>query len=260
MSLRALVTNDDGIDSEGIRQLALAVLAAGLDVTVAAPAHEASGSSAALYATQADGKVVVDERKLAGLDGVPCYAVEASPGFIVRIGARKGFGDPPDVVIAGINRGANTGRAVVHSGTVGAAISAYTAGLRGLAVSLHVGREEPLHWETAAAYARRVIPSFITISEPCVLNLNVPDLTEDEVQGLRRARLARFGTVQTTVVETGLGYVKIGLAETGHEPEPDSDIALLAQGYATLTAIRPVCEQSQVEVPELDGVVQAAAQ
>jgi 5'-nucleotidase len=258
MSLRALVTNDDGIDSEGIRQLALAAVAAGLDVTVAAPAHESSGSSAALTAVQADGKVMIDERRLNGLDGVPCYAVEASPGFIVRIGVRGGFGDPPDVVLAGVNRGANTGRALVHSGTVGAAVSAYTSGGRGLAVSLHIGPDGPQHWDTAAAYARRVIPSFVNIAEPCVLNLNVPDLEESAVRGLRRARLARYGTVQTTVVESGLGYVKIGLGQTGHEPEPDSDIALLAEGYATLTAIRPVCEQPHVELPELDGVVQAA--
>lgn len=253
MSLRALVTNDDGIDSEGIRRLALAAIAAGLDVTVAAPAHEASGTSAALTATQSDGKVMVDERALEGLDGVRCLAVEASPGFIVRIGVRGGFGDPPDVVIAGINRGWNTGRAVVHSGTVGACFSAYTVGLRGLAVSQQSGDGSPRHWETAAAFARRVIPSFLTIAEPCVLNLNVPDLPEAEVRGLHRARLARFGTVQSSVVESGLGYVKIGLVETGHEPEPDSDIALLAQGYATITALRPVCEESHLALPELDG-------
>ncbi|MGH7685544.1 MAG: 5'/3'-nucleotidase SurE [Candidatus Dormibacteria bacterium] len=254
MSLRALVTNDDGIDSEGIRQLALAVVAAGLDVTVAAPAHEASGTSAALTATLSDGKVLVDERSLAGLDGVRCLAVEASPGFIVRIGVRGGFGDPPDVVIAGINRGWNTGRAVVHSGTVGACLSAYTAGLRGLAVSQHSGDGAPRYWETAAAYAGRVIPSFLMTTELCVFNVNVPDLPETEVRGLRRAHLARFGTVQTSVVESGLGYVKIGMVETGHEPEPDSDIALLQQGYATITALRPVCEDSQVALTELDGV------
>ena len=255
MSLRALVTNDDGIDSEGIRQLALAAAAAGLEVTVAAPAHEASGTGAALTAVQSEGKILIDERTLGGLHGVRCYAVEASPGFIARIAIRGGFGDPPDVVLSGINRGANTGRAIIHSGTVGAAMSAYTSGYRGLAVSL-TGHE---HWATAAAYARRVIPTLLAIAEPCVLNLNVPDVEEHAVLGLRRARLATFGTVQTTVVETGLGYVKIGLGDTGREPEPDSDIALLAAGYATITAIRPVCEQSHIVLVELDGVAQAAS-
>lgn len=256
MTLRALVTNDDGIDFEGIRHLAMAARDAGLDVVVAAPAHEASGSGAALQAVQSEGRILIDERTLAGLDGVPCYAVEASPAFISRLAIRGAFGERPDVVLSGINRGANTGRAVVHSGTVGAAASAYTSGVRGLAVSL--GGDQPRHWATAIALIGRVIPYFINIAEPCVLNLNIPDVEESAVLGLRPARLAAFGTVQTTVVETGIGYVKIGLGETGHEPEPDSDVALLHAGYATLTSVVPMCERPLAALPALNSVMQAA--
>lgn len=256
MTLRALVTNDDGIDFEGIRHLAMAARDAGLDVVVAAPAHEASGSGAALNAVQSEGKILIDERTIDGLEGIPCYAVEASPAFISRLAIRGAFGDRPDVVLAGINRGANMGRAVVHSGTVGAAVSAYTSGLRGLAVSLR--GDEPTHWETAAAITGRVIPFFIRIAEPVVLNLNVPDVEHGAVLGLRQARLAASGTVQTTVIESGLGYVKIGLGETGHEPEPDSDVGLLAAGYATLTSVVPMCERPLTEVPALNGVLRAA--
>lgn len=256
MTLRALVTNDDGIDFEGIRHLAMAARDAGLDVVVAAPAHEASGSGAALQAVQSEGRILIDERSLEGLHGVPCYAVEAAPAFISRLAIRGAFGDRPDVVLAGINRGANTGRAVVHSGTVGAAVSAYTSGVRGLAVSL--GGNEPTHWTTAAAIIGRVIPFFINIPEPVVLNLNVPDLELDAVLGLRHARLAAIGTVQTTVVETGIGYVKIGLGETGHEPEPDTDVALLLAGYATLTSVVPMCERPLAALPALNGVARAA--
>src|SRR5215469_12511841 len=208
MTLRALVTNDDGIDFEGIRHLARAARDAGLDVVVAAPAHEASGSGAALRGVQSEGKVLMDERTIDGLDGVPCYAVEASPAFITRIALRGGFGDRPDVVLSGINRGSNTGRNVVHSGTVGAAVSGYASGVRGLAVSLR--GDEPVHWDTAVAITRLVIPFLITIAEPCLLNLNVPDVEPSAVLGLRQAPLAAFGTVQTTVIETGIGYVRIG--------------------------------------------------
>lgn len=256
MTLRALVTNDDGIDFEGIRHLAMAARDAGLDVVVAAPAHEASGSGAALQAVQSEGKVLIDERSIDGLEGVPCYAVDASPAFISRLAIRGAFGDRPDVVIAGINRGANTGRAVVHSGTVGAAVSGYTSGVRGLAVSLR--GDEPTHWLTATAIVGRVIPYFINIAEPCVLNLNVPDVELAAVLGLRAARLAVFGTVQTTVTETGLGYVKIGLGETGHEPDPDTDIALLDAGYATITSVVPMCERPLTALPALNGVLRAA--
>lgn len=254
--MRALVTNDDGIDSEGLRQLALAAVACGLDVTVAAPQHESSGTSAALTSVQMDGRIVVTPRDLAGLDGVPANAVEAAPGFIVRIAVRGGFGPPPDIVLSGINRGGNVGRAIVHSGTVGAAISGFTSGFRGLAVSL--AGNDPTHWNTARALAERVIPTVMAMSQPIVLNLNVPDLEEREVHGLVRARLARFGTVQTTVVETGHGYVKMGVAETGREPEPDSDVALLARGYATITALEPILELDGVTLGELDLELQTA--
>lgn len=254
--MRALVTNDDGIDSEGLRQLALAAVTCGLDVTIAAPQHESSGTSAALIAVQLNGRIVVTPRELSGLAGVPAHAVEAAPGFIVRIGVHGGFGPPPDIVLSGINRGVNVGRAIVHSGTVGAAMSAFTSGYRGLAVSLESG--EPEHWATARAIAERVIPAIMAMSHPIVLNLNVPDVEEHEVRGLVRARLARFGTVQTTVVETGHGYVKMGVEETGREPDPDSDVALLAAGYATITAVEPILELHRVDVPEFEGLVKAA--
>jgi len=254
--MRALVTNDDGIDSEGLRQLALAAVACGLDVTVAAPQHESSGTSAALTAVHEHGRIVVTPRQLEGLDGVPAQAVEAAPGYIVRIGVRGGFGPAPDIVLAGINRGANFGRAIIHSGTVGAAMSAFTSGHRGLAVSLAGG--DPWHWETARDFAERVIPALMAIAHPIVLNLNVPDVAASEVRGLVRARLARFGNVQTTVVETGHGYVKMGVQETGREPESDSDVALVAAGYATLTAVEPIRELDGAAIAEFDKVLEAA--
>jgi broad specificity polyphosphatase/5'/3'-nucleotidase SurE len=86
---RALVTNDDGIDSEGLRELALVADDAGLNPVVAAPAMEASGSSAAMAAAQAEGRIVVKRRELVGLDQVPAHAVDASPAFIVFTGAAQ---------------------------------------------------------------------------------------------------------------------------------------------------------------------------
>ena len=81
----ALITNDDGIRSEGLRQLALAVASADVDVIVAAPAEESSGSSAALSAVQADGRIVVERRTLDGLDGHPVFAVKALPGLFREV-------------------------------------------------------------------------------------------------------------------------------------------------------------------------------
>ena len=249
MALRALVTNDDGIESEGIRQLALAAVRARLDVIVAAPVTEASGTSASINSVQQDGRIVVEPRTLTGLHGVRCFAVAAAPGFIVLVAHRGAFGEPPDLVLSGVNRGPNTGSSVMHSGTVGATLTAGMCGSRGLAVSINSGKPE--HWSTAAAYAGRVLPMLTRGPESLVINLNVPDVDEAEVRGLVRAGLARFGAVQMTVSEVGHGYVRAGLERSQDEFEAGSDAAMLAAGYATLTPLAGVRERRDVELPEL---------
>lgn len=138
MTVRVLVTNDDGIAAPGIRWLAAAVADRGYDVVVAAPAEEASGTSAAMIAVEREGRVVVEEHTVEELTGIPAYGVAGSPGFITLIAIHGAFGPPPTVVVSGINRGANVGRAVLHSGTVGAAFTAAANGCHAMAVSLDV--------------------------------------------------------------------------------------------------------------------------
>jgi 5'-nucleotidase len=251
---RVLVTNDDGIDSPGLHRLALSLREAGLDVVVAAPAREASGSSAGITATEQDGRIVVEERSLPELPGVAAYAVAGTPGFITLIATRRAFGDPPDFVFSGINRGANTGNAVLHSGTVGAALTAAVSGVPAMAVSIDVpnGRtDDQLHWHTAGRVAARLLPLLTGLREVIVLNLNVPDLSE--VRGLRRAEFGGFGQVQIGVADISAGFVRTTLAETGERPKPGTDMALLADGYATVTPLRPL-QEAAIELPGLDGV------
>jgi 5'-nucleotidase len=245
--VRCLVTNDDGIDSEGLRALALMVVEVGLEVVVASPLQNCSGASSSITAVQADGCFVVERRGLAGLDRRDTYAVDGSPAFIALTGARGAFGPPPDVLLSGINHGPNTGYAILHSGTVGAALTASTHGLRAMAVSIEPGN--PPHWETAADVARRVLPWLVEAPAGTVLNVNVPDVPVEQLRGLRRAGLASFGAVQTNVAEKGEGYVQISVSEIEAEHEPGTDAALLAAGYATVTALQPICEAGEVEVP-----------
>jgi 5'-nucleotidase len=246
--MRALVTNDDGIASEGLRQLALAAVDLGLDVVIAAPRDESSGSSASLNAIETDGRIVVEKRSLAGLEDVPAFAVGAVPGFIALIAARGAFGPRPGVVLSGINRGANTGHAILHSGTVGAALTGATHGCRCLAVSL-ADPTEPCHWETAAHVAREVIPWVTTADGELVLNLNVPNVAPADLAGVRRARLAAFGAVQMNVAEVGHGYVRLEVADVAARHEPGTDAALVAQGFATVTPLQPLCEAADVGLP-----------
>ncbi|HEX3825635.1 MAG TPA: 5'/3'-nucleotidase SurE [Sporichthyaceae bacterium] len=244
--LRCLVTNDDGIDSEGLRRLALVAIEAGLDVVVAAPVHDSSGASASITAAGTDGRFAVEPRTLPDLTDRPVHAVGALPAFIALTGCRGAFGPTPDLVLSGINRGPNTGQAVLHSGTVGAALTAATQGVRAMAVSLAVGADPA--WHTAAEYTRRVLPGLLAAPAGVVLNLNVPNLPPEQVRGLRRAPLAGFGAVEFSVVDAGEGWTTMGVSEIDFSTEPDSDAGLLAAGWATLTALRPVCPDLAVDI------------
>lgn len=258
---RILITNDDGIDAPGLHRLALAAHEAGFDVVVAAPARDSSGASAAISAVAQDGRVIVEPRTLPGVDGVDAYAVTGTPALAALIATRGAFGDPPDVVLSGINRGANAGPAVLHSGTVGAALTGATYGCHGLAVSLDLAdgdlTDEDRHWDTAAAYAVSLLPLLADLPRATVLNLNVPDLPPERVRGLCQARFGRFGQVQMRIAERGTGFVRTALEDTGARLEPGTDMALLADGYATVTPLQPLGE-ADVELPELPEPVSAA--
>jgi 5'-nucleotidase len=175
------------------------------------------------------------------------------PAFIALTAARGAFGPPPDIVLSGVNQGPNAGHAILHSGTVGAALTASTHGCRAMAVSMTAG--DHYHWETAAAVARRAL-SWLTEDALAgvVLNVNVPNLPLSQLAGFRQANLASFGAVQFNVAERGEGYVKISLSELDEEFEPGTDAALLAEGYATITPLLAVCESGAVEIPDLSDL------
>jgi 5'-nucleotidase len=249
--VRALITNDDGIDSAGLHTLAAVAEAAGLDVTVAAPHEERSGSSASLGALRADGRLIMREAQLEGLADVTAFAVEATPAFITWAAARGAFGNRPELVLSGVNRGPNTGHAILHSGTVGAALTATAHGLPALAVSL--SGTDPSHWETAADVAARTLGWLLKrdSTDPVVVNVNVPDVPVDRLEGLRSAPLASFGAVQADIAEIGEGYVTITYSQVDVSSEPDSDAALQTASWATVTAVTGPCE---AEGFALDGL------
>lgn len=257
MNQRVLITNDDGIDSPGIRALAGAALEHGLDVVVAAPSEEASGVSAALSAYTDDGRVAITRKDF---EGIRAYGVAASPAYIVVLATLDAFGPAPELVLSGINRGANAGRAILHSGTVGAAFTAAAYGMPALAASLDVlsplsatrggnalqvldaASDEAHHWSTAAHYVRELLPRLQELPAGFVLNLNVPDRPADEVKGLETAVLARFGQVQMAVAEAGQDFVRTSVEENRARADEGTDLALLTDGYATLTTVRAVAE------------------
>lgn len=259
---RLLLTNDDGISAPGIRALAQVLHQLNYDLSIAAPQHESSGISAALTAVTVEGKVAFKQVQLAGLAEVPTYSVAASPSYIAVLARLGVFGPRPDVVLSGINRGANAGHAVLHSGTVGAALTAANNGARGMAVSLDVlspagasaesggaalkavdaGDDEARNWVTAAVFARKLVPSLLHLPPGTVLNINAPDVPQEQVRGLRQATLAPFGQTQIAIAETGAGYLRTAVKENSVYHAPGTDLTLLGQGYAVVTPIRAVSE------------------
>ncbi|MDH6180665.1 5'-nucleotidase [Microbacteriaceae bacterium SG_E_30_P1] len=239
-----LITNDDGIDSPGLWELANTAHSLGLDVTVAAPSIQYSGASASILGAHEDGSIAFTERELPALPGIRCFAVDAAPALVTLVAAHGAFGAPPDLVLSGINRGANVGHIILHSGTVGAALTAGVNHARALAVSLDVGID-PLaeHWGAAAPHVRALVPRLLESAAGTVLNLNVPNT--ESVTILRDADLATFGIVQTTMTDgrdaEGRG-VRLSVAEPPGDQDAGSDAALLAEGFATVTSLHSVSE------------------
>lgn len=251
---RVLITNDDGIDSAGLAVLARCAIDSGMTVVIAAPAREASGTSAGLTAAEGDTRrVQVEKRELGGLEGIEAYAVSAHPGFIVLAACEGGLGDKPDIVLSGINRGANVGRAVLHSGTVGAALTAAVNGVRSMAVSLDIGLgENPgQHWETAAAVVRDLLPVLAEMDADTVLNVNVPDVPPDAPLRLEWATLAEFGTIRSRVERPEDGVITTTAVVVDGEQAPGTDAALLSQGHVTLTPLNSVSENTTGQRPSL---------
>lgn len=263
--MRILVTNDDGVDSIGIQVLAHALLEAGHEPLVVAPSSDRSGTAASLgLFSPADG-MAATRVELPDAPGIDAWALDAPPAMCTLAVLLGGFGELPDLVVSGINAGLNTGRAILHSGTVGAVLTAQNFGLSGLAVSVQArqaidqlerdhharaadpGDERPAwYWDTAAALAVEVLPLVADAPARSVLNLNVPDRPLEEVRGVRWASLAAFGEVRAGVVghdeDDGTRRLRMELLLSDQGIEPDTDQGVVAEGWASLTSLVGVVE------------------
>lgn len=250
------MTNDDGVGSVGLHWLAEVAQRVGLAPFVAAPSEERSGASASLTGLESEKGPVARRFSTAELDGIEAWGIEGAPAFIVRSCVQGQFGAPPEVVLSGINRGPNTGSMILHSGTVGAAFTAASHGVPGLAFSSSA--TDATHRATHLEVVTRVLTWFLGRSWSAdaapVLNVNIPDVPLEQFQGLTSARLAAFGRVETERGRVGEGYVSVTIQQDDEEAEDDSahtDEALLRAGWATVTALRAPCES---RVPGLRGL------
>ncbi|SFB59002.1 5'-nucleotidase [Amycolatopsis marina] len=246
---RVLITNDDGIASPGLLALARAAVRDGFDVVVAAPHKEASGAGAGLTVVAESGREVVREEHLPDLPDIPCFSVSSHPAFIVLSALEGTFGDPPELVLSGVNRGLNVGRAVIHSGTVGAVLTAAVNGIRGMAVSLTVTDPEFARWASVDPVIHTALPLIRRAPAGSVLNVNIPDGDVAELGPLTRATLSNAGAVQTRLKQRD-GQEEVLSTFVGGKAEPGTDAYLLDRGFPTITALQPVSVAAEPELPE----------
>lgn len=238
---RILLTNDDGIAAPGLEALYLA-LRDWADVEIVAPDSERSAVGHAITIFRD-----MDYRRVER-NGRPWgHALSATPADCVKLAVTRLLEEKPDLVIAGVNPGANLGHNIFYSGTVAAAREAAILGVPAIAVSLHVARpfpDTPERFATAAAFAARLAPLVIEHGLPpgVILNVNVPDLPADQVAGVAVARQGStlfIDLMEPLLHEGGVrGFRNVGnqaIPSTASDDEPD-DLAL-GRGCITVTPL-----------------------
>ena len=234
--MRILLTNDDGLDAPGIAVMANALADLG-ELSVIAPSRERSGASHALTMLE---PIRVHDR------GHRRWAVDGTPVDCVYLGLHKLCGEHPDLVVSGINKGANLGDDVLYSGTVGAAREAALNGIPSIAVSLDTqtwpGAGEKPHFESASALAMEVIASMLADPLPPggFLNLNVPNRPMADIPSVEVCALGRRHydpLVEERVDPRNHTYYWIGGEPVGGKMGDGLDGRWLHRGHAALTPL-----------------------
>jgi 5'-nucleotidase len=229
--MHILISNDDGYRSPGIRCLAESLQTVA-KITVVAPDRDRSGASNSL---------TLDNPLRAHRAGNGFTYVEGTPTDCVHLAITGLLEEEPDMVVSGINAGANLGDDVIYSGTVAAAMEGRFLGLPAIAVSMISG--QPTHFGTAA----RVILALLERleSEPIppatILNVNVPDLPFSELQGWQVTRLGHRHKSEPVIRQTdprGRAIYWVGPAGSEQDAGPGTDFHAVRNGYVSVTPIQ----------------------
>ncbi len=266
--MRILVTNDDGIDSIGLHVLArsMCTLDGDHQIVVAAPDTEYSGAGASLGALH----LIRPEVRRARIDECPAsdvWAVTGPPALCVMFSRLGAFGAPFDLVVSGINPGANVGRAVYHSGTVGAALTARNGHISGVAVSQSVAgfgvegqawddaiRDQ--HWQTAADVTKVMVQALVDDmpADPVVLNINVPDVPLDDITGWKFGvvgtqppRSMAGATLEPVPGHEGAFHVNMAWGDTVIL-DPDTDGGLVERGEVSITYLSRLVHEPRTDL------------
>jgi len=230
-ALKIIVSNDDGYLATGIQVLAEA-LSAVATVTVVAPDRNRSGASNSL---------TLDRPLRINQPSEKVYCVEGTPTDSVHAAITGLLDQPADMVISGINEGANLGDDVLYSGTVAAAMEGRFLGLPAIAVSLVLG--EGRHYETAARVVTELLDRMQSEPLPAdtILNVNVPDLPYEELAGFEATRLGHRKRAEALIRDTdprGRPLFWIGPAGTEEDAGPGTDFHAVRRGKVSITPLQ----------------------
>ncbi len=233
--MRFLLTNDDGIYAQGLAAL-YRELSKDAECVVVAPEIEQSAVGHAITISRP--LMVRKARKNGNFLG---YAVAGTPADCVKIGICELAGGPVDLVVSGINRGANVGINVLYSGTVSAATEAAIQGIPSMAISLDTHQEAD--FSTAARFARRMAAFILEHPLPHVaLNVNVPAIPEEEIRGVVVAKQGRARLMESfdrrIDPRENIYYWLAGETELPVHEDEESDGSALKRGMITIT---PIC-------------------
>ncbi len=229
--MRILLSNDDGIYAPGLRVMAEALQPLG-ELTVVAPDRNRSGASNSLTLSQPL-RITEHQANWFSVDGTPTDCVHlAVTGLIEKM---------PDVVVSGINAGANLGDDTLYSGTVAAAMEGRFMGLPAIAVSNIAF--QPQHYEAAAQVVVRILQDLPSHPLPAgsILNVNVPDLPYEKLAGVEVTRLGYRHIAEDVVRDTdprGRPLYWIGPAGTEQDAGPGTDFHACNRGYVSVTPLQ----------------------
>jgi len=259
--MRIGVTNDDGIAAPGIARLVAALVGLGHEVIVCAPQGEMSGAGASTGGDLRirDGIEVVETQ----VAGIRAYAASAPPATCALLLVRGAFSGPIDLIVSGINPGQNLGVTVLHSGTVGAVLTAGNFGVPGLAISMcaRVDADEAV-WDASVAMATLVLEHIPDSGHSGIASLNVPGCPLEQIKGLRTTVLDSTPGFRATGVQTlrqhddGRLQLAFTYAPLERESGPETDVRAIAEGYASLTWLRTI---SDAERPHWTPHLEAAS-
>jgi 5'-nucleotidase len=236
--MRILLTNDDGIYAPGLAVLERIAARLSDDIWICAPHEEQSGAGHSLTLTRPVRLKQHDARR---------FSVTGTPTDAVTMALKKILPDKPDLILSGVNRGANLGDDVTYSGTVSAALEGALAGVRAVALSQVYsveGMGDAVPFEAAEHWGEAVLRPLLDapFATRTLVNVNFPPLAADAVKGIRVVRQGFHDYARGSVVEgrdpRGFPYFWFGLHGIEHTPGHQSDLEAIADGFISVTPLQ----------------------